>query len=116
MNTISRVQSIDRADVPGAESDAWQAVRVEVDSRDGASLTRIVLSPRDRLVVVNGTSGRLTVNPLDFFGSSFGAVVLEPGECGPALLVSGLWFQVDLRGEDRRSFPLDVYLVPNRVA
>jgi hypothetical protein len=112
VNTISRVQSILRSE-SGAEQSAWRAVRIEVDERSGANSTRVTLSPGDRLVVVNRTDRRLTVSPIDFFGNSFGTVRLQPMESSPALMVSGLWFQVDLHGDDRRAFPLDVYLAPN---
>jgi hypothetical protein len=112
VNTISRVQSILRNE-SGAEQSAWRAVRIEVDERSGANSTRVTLSPGDRLVVVNRTDRRLTVSPIDFFGNSFGTVRLQPMESSPALMVSGLWFQVDLHGDDRRAFPLDVYLAPN---
>lgn len=113
MNTISRVQSILRSEAPKNDSSPWRAVRVEVENSHGPNLPRVTLSPGDRLVVVNHTNSKLIVSPMDFFGNSFGATVLEPHECGPALLVSGLWFQVELRDETRRSFPLDVYLAPN---
>lgn len=112
MNTISRVQSIPRNE-PGTDRSAWRAVRIEVDERSGANVTRVTLSPGDRLVVANRTERRLTVSPLDFFGNSFGTVRLEPAEASPAMMVTGLWFQVDLHGDNRRSYPLDVYLAPN---
>ncbi len=113
VNTISRVQSILRKEQPGAERSAWRAVRIEVDELSGANSTRVTLSPGDRLVIVNRTDRRLTVSPIDFFGNSFGTVRLQPMESSPALMVTGLWFQVDLHGDDRRAFPLDVYLAPN---
>jgi hypothetical protein len=115
MNTISRVQSITKSETAGYGSGAWRAVRVEIDEREDASVTRVTLSPGDRLIVVNRTRGRLTVNPLDFFGNSFASVRLGPAEASPAMMVTGLWFQVDLHLDDRKSFPLDVYLAPNRV-
>lgn len=116
VDTISRVQSILRSTDADEGRSEWRAVRVEIDDRDGVSAARVTLAPGDRLVVMNRTSRRITVNPLDFFGNSFGSIVLEPQECGPALLVSGLWFQVDLRDANRRLFPLDVYLAPNKVS
>jgi hypothetical protein len=114
VDTISRVQSILRNETPGTDRSAWRAVRIEVDEHSGANSTRVTLSPGDRLVVVNRTARRLTVSPLDFFGNSFEAVRLDPTEASPALMVTGLWFQVDLHGDDRRIYPLDVYIAPNR--
>jgi hypothetical protein len=113
VNTISRVQLI-RNETPGNNRSVWRAVRIEVDERSGANVARVTLSPGDRLVIVNRTAGRLTVSPIDFFGSSFGTVRLEPSQASPAMMVTGLWFQVDLHVDDRRTFPLDVYLAPNR--
>jgi len=115
MNTISRVHSISESQTTGKGPNAWRAVRIEINEREDATVNRVTLSPGDRLIIVNRTRGRLTVSPLDFFGSSFDRIRLEPAEASPALMVTGLWFQIDLHSEDRRSFPMDVYLAPNRV-
>lgn len=114
MNTLSRVQSISESQRTGSGPNVWHAVRVEINEREEATVKRVTLSPGDRLIIVNRTRGRLTVSPLDFFGNSFARIRLEPAEASPALMVSGLWFQIDLHSEDRRSFPMDVYLAPNR--
>jgi hypothetical protein len=115
MNTISRVHSISESQTTGRGSNVWRAVRIEINEREETSVNRVTLSPGDRLIIVNRTRGRLTVSPLDYFGNSFARIRLEPAEASPALMVTGLWFQIDLHSEDRRSFPMDVYLAPNRV-
>jgi hypothetical protein len=50
---------------------------------------------------------------LDFFGNPFGLHRVDPGLSSSPLMVTGLWFQVDIHSEDQRNYQLDVYLAPN---
>jgi hypothetical protein len=111
----SRFQNVLRDETAGRLGSP-RIVRVVVSERSGADLPRVVLSPGDRLVVRNDTDRTLAVTPLDFFGTTFTRAVLEPGECTPALVVTGLWVQVELHAAGRAFFPLDVYLAPNATA
>jgi hypothetical protein len=88
---------------------------VVVDEDSGVDLPRITLAPGDRLIVENRTSRPLRVAPLDFFGTAFGRHILAPGRTTSPMMVTGLWFQVELHVDGRRFFPLDVYLAPNGV-
>ena len=80
---------------------------------DGIDQPRVVLSPGDRLIVENRTCRTLQVAPLDFFGTAFGRYTIESGESTSPLVVTGLWFQVELHANAQEFFPLDVYLAPN---
>ena len=112
MNTLSRLQSIG-ASQEGTARRLSQVVRVVVDEREGIDLPKIALAPGDRLLVLNRSSRTLRVAPLDFFGSAFCRFALEPGEVTSPMIVTGLWFQVELLAGADRIYPLDVYLVPN---
>jgi hypothetical protein len=112
MNTLSRLQSIASPRGTG-ERRLSQVVRVIVDEREGIDLPKIALAPGDRLIVLNRSGRTLRVAPLDFFGSAFCRFALEPGEATSPMVVTGLWFQVELLAGADRIYPLDVYLVPN---
>ena len=111
MNTLSRVHEI-LAPAPDRPRRA-QIVRVVVTDVEGPDRSRLVLAPGDRLIVANRSRRTLHVAPQDFFGNSFGHYVLEPGESTPALVVQGLWFQVEMHVAGRKFYPLDVYLAAN---
>ncbi|MEZ5064515.1 MAG: hypothetical protein R3B81_07240 [bacterium] len=114
MNTLSRLHTIPSpAGTDGSRR--AQVVRVVVTNPAGADTPRLVLAPGDRLLVENRTTGPLQVVPVDFFGTAFDRVVLEPGETTAPLGVTGLWFQVELRAPGPRVFPLDVYLAANAI-
>ena len=113
MNTVSRLQPILS---PGRRTGfrrSWEAIRVVVDEKGGANLPRVTLSPGDRLVIENRTRHRLQVAPVDFFGTAFSRFSLAAGEKSRPMVVTGLWFQVELHVDGRRFFPLDVYIAPN---
>jgi hypothetical protein len=112
MNTLSRVQSIVSARDP-AQRRHSQVVRVIVDERDGVDLPKVALAPGDRLILLNRSNRTLRVAPVDFFGSAFCRFALEPGEATSPMVVTGLWFQIELLADGGRIYPLDVYLVPN---
>ena len=112
MNTLSRLQPISSPE-HGERGNRWNAVRVIVEDA-GADLPQVTLSPGDRLLVENRTGSRLQVTPLDFFGCAFARFTLAPGQTTSPMVVSGLWFQVELHVNGRRFFPLDIYLAPNR--
>ena len=114
MNTLSRLLTIPPPEGERSRRSA-QAVRVVVGGQDGADQTRVVLAPGDRLIIENRTGRTLQATPVDFFGTAFTSQVLESGESTPPLVVTGLWFQVELRAHGHRCFPLDVYLAPNGV-
>jgi hypothetical protein len=117
MNILSsRLQKIPGRDAANGSPRLTRVVRVVVSGKKGVDRTRVVLSPGDRIVVHNEATGPLSVTPLDFFGTPFDQIVLQPGESSVALLVTGLWFQIALHVEGREFYPLDVYLAPNRVA
>ncbi len=122
MNLVSRLQPIlgPASDDPRrpADTDRQPArlVRVVVEEDTGIDLPRVTLSPGDRLIVENRTFRTLSVTPLDFFGTAFGRHSLEPGVSTSPMMVTGLWFQVELHIGGTRFFPLDVYLAPNGVA
>ena len=122
MNLVSRLQPIlgdPSEDARAPEREAGRParlVRVVVDEDTGTDLPRITLSPGDRLIVENRTSRTLRVTPLDFFGTAFGRHALHPGAATSPMMVTGLWFQVELHIDGRRFFPLDVYLAPNGTA
>jgi len=111
VNTISRLQAIRKPAHTGPSH--ARVVRVIVTDAGGADQPRVILSPGDRLIVENRTGRTLQVAPLDFFGTAFGHHALETGESTTPLVVSGLWFQVELHVNGREFFPLDVYLAPN---
>ncbi|GJM43489.1 MAG: hypothetical protein DHS20C21_03310 [Gemmatimonadota bacterium] len=111
MNTISRLQSILRPENHGTAH--ARVVRVVITEADGIDQSRVILSPGDRLIVENRTCRTVQVAPLDFFGTAFGRYAIETGESTPPLIVSGLWFQVELHVNGREFYPLDVYLAPN---
>jgi len=112
VNTISRLQAIHPLrDAAGRR--ASQVVRVIVDEADGVDLSKISLAPGDRLIVENRSLRTLRVAPVDFFGSAFCRFALEPGEWSSPMVVTGLWFQVELLADGGRIYPLDVYLSPN---
>jgi hypothetical protein len=113
MNLTSRLQPIELADNRARGVRPRQVVRVVVENEMGTDVTRVVLSPRDLLIVENRTNRPLTVVPLDFFGNPFGLHRLDPGHSSPPLMVTGLWFQVDIHSEDHRNYQLDIYLAPN---
>ena len=111
MNTISRLQAIQRPATQGPTR--ARVVRVVVTETDGIDQPQVILAPGDRLIVENRTCRTLQVAPLDFFGTAFGRYALETGESTQPLIVSGLWFQVELHVNGREFFPLDIYLAPN---
>lgn len=113
MNTLSRLQAILHPHTGGDSPHPWQAVRVIVDEWVGTDVPRVTLSPGDRIVVENRTRGMLRVAPIDFFGTAFSRSAVAPGETSAPMVVTGLWFQVELHVDRRRFFPLDVYLAPN---
>lgn len=113
MNTLSRLQPI-RPPARGRNGVRHaRVVRVVVTETGGTDQPAVVLSPGDRLIVENRTCRTLHVTPLDFFGTAFHRHVLESRESTPPLIVSGLWFQVELHVNGREFFPLDIYLAPN---
>jgi hypothetical protein len=113
MNLLSRLQSILGAPDDPTGSRVPRLARIVVEESTGVDSPRVFLSPGSRLIVENRTGRPLTVSPLDFFGNSFGSHPLAPGESSAPLVVTGLWFQVDLHSDDHRFYPLDVYLAPN---
>ena len=117
MNLLSRLQPIFG---PSAEEESGRLpvrlIRVVVDEDTGIDLPRVTLAPGDRLIVENRTSRTLRVAPLDFFGTAFGRQSLAPGRATTPMMVTGLWFQVEIYLDGPRYFPLDVYLAPNGVA
>ena len=115
MNTLSRLPAIlpPRKDSGRRPS---QVVRVIVDEKTGVDLSRVALAPGDRLLVENRSHRTLRVAPVDFFGTSFCRFALEPGECTSPMIVTGLWFQVELLADGGRIYPLDVLLAPNTSA
>ena len=60
-----------------------------------------------------GRAVPLRVAPLDFFGNAFCRFALESGEATSPMVVTGLWFQVELLADGGRIYPLDIYLAPN---
>lgn len=112
MNTLSRLQSILRPPAAAGRRSS-QVVRVVVDESAGVDFPRVTLAPGDRFLVQNRSLRTLRVAPLDFFGNAFERVALEPGETSSPMVVTGLWFQVELVADGRRIYPLDVYLMPN---
>lgn len=115
MNTLSRLQSIfPPQQGPGRRLP--QVARVIVDESTGVSFPRVTLSPGDRLLVENRSLRTLRVAPLDFFGNPFCRFALEPGETSSPMVVTGLWFQVELLADGGRVYPLDVFLAPNSSA
>ena len=113
MSLMSRFQLIELEEDRTRGVRPRQVVRVVVESETGTDTSRVVLSPRDLLIVENRTIHPLTVVPLDFFGNPFGLHRVDPGLSSPPLMVTGLWFQVDIHSEDHRNYQLDVYLAPN---
>jgi hypothetical protein len=113
VNTVSRLQAIHQPDPSGDGVRRARVVRVIVKDRGGVDQPRVVLSPGDRLIVDNRTGRTLQVTPLDFFGTAFGRTTLESGESSSPLVVTGLWFQVELHANGSVFYPLDVYLAPN---
>jgi hypothetical protein len=112
MNTLSRLQSIFSPRDAG-ERRLSQVVRVIVDEQEGIDLAKIALAPGDRLILMNRSSRTLRVAPVDFFGNAFCRFALEPGEATSPMVVTGLWFQVELLADGGRVYPLDIYLAPN---
>lgn len=112
MNTLSRLQTIPQPPA-GETCRGPQVVRVVVDETAGLDFPRVTLAPGDRFLVQNRSQRTLRVAPLDFFGNAFDRVALEPGETCPPMVVTGLWFQVELVADGGRIYPLDVYLAPN---
>ena len=112
MNTLSRLQTIPQLPA-GAGRRVSQVVKVVVDERAGLDFPRVTLSPGDRLLVENRSLRTLRVAPLDFFGNAFHRTALEPGETSSPMVVTGLWFQVEIVADGGRIYPLDVYLAPN---
>jgi hypothetical protein len=112
MNTLSRLQTIPQLPA-GAGRRASQVVRVVVDEGAGLDFPRVTLAPGDRFLVENRSQRTLRVAPLDFFGSAFSRTALEPGETSSPMVVTGLWFQVEILAHGGRIYPLDVYLAPN---
>ena len=115
MNTVSRLQAIRSAEIH-PERGARQVVKVIVSEAFGIDLSKVALAPGDRLLVENRSQRTLHVAPLDFFGSAFCRFALEPGETTSPMLVTGLWFQVELLAGGGRIYPLDVYIAPNTSA
>ena len=113
MYTLSRVQAIKKSAVRANGPGPWRALRVVVTETDGIDISKVTLSPGDRLLVENRTCRTLRVAPLDFFGNPFSRFALDPGETSPPMVVKGLWFQVELHADGREFFPLDIYLAPN---
>ncbi len=116
MNLVSRLQPISGPSADQPRREAVQLVRVVVDEDTGIDLPRVTLAPGDRLIVENRTSRTLRVAPLDFFGTAFGRHSIAPGRTTAPMMVTGLWFQVELHVDGRLFFPLDVYLAPNGTA
>ena len=116
MNTLSRLQPILRRDRGSTRQRPWQAVRVVVDEWGGTDLPRVTLSPGDRLIIENRTHGPLRVAPVDFFGTAFSRLTVAPRETSVPMIVTGLWFQVELHVDGRQFFPLDIYIAPNGTA
>lgn len=114
MNTLSRLQAI-RPAVHGGRS-VRQVVKVIVSEAAGIDLSKVALAPGDRLLVENRSQRTLRVAPVDFFGNAFCRFALEPGEATSPMVVTGLWFQVELVADGGRVYPLDVYLAPNTSA
>jgi hypothetical protein len=112
VNTLSRLRSILSPD-PLPERRAAQVVRVVVDERAGIDTPSVTLAPGDRLLVENRTERTLRVAPLDFFGNAFCRFAIEPRETTSPMVVTGLWFQVELLADGGRIYPLDVFLAPN---
>jgi hypothetical protein len=112
VNTLSRLQAI-RSTAPHAGRRARQVVKVIVSEIAGIDLSKVALAPGDRLLVENRSLQPLHVAPVDFFGSAFCRYTLEPGEATPPMVVTGLWFQVELLADGGRVYPLDVYIAPN---
>lgn len=112
MNTLSRLQPILRSGDAATRGRSWQAVRIVVDERGGASLPRVTLSPGDRVLVENRTGSPLRIAPVDFFGTAFARSTVAPGETSAPMVVTGLWFQLEMH-VGRRFFPLDIYIAPN---
>jgi hypothetical protein len=116
VNLVSRLQPI-----LGPTPDEYRGVqpvrlvRVVVDEDAGIDLPQVTLAPGDRLIVENRTTRTLRVAPLDFFGTAFGRQRLAPGRSSTPMMVTGLWFQVEIWLDGPRFFPLDVYLAPNGV-
>jgi hypothetical protein len=115
MKLVSRLQAIPGAEPASGGRAPVRLVRVVVDENEGIDLPHVALSPGDRLIIVNRTRRTLQVAPLDFFGTAFARHSLAPGRSSPPMMVTGLWFQVELHDDGRRFFPLDVYLAPNLV-
>ena len=113
MNTLSRLQPIQRTDHGSSRQRPWQAVRVVVDEWNGADLPRVTLSPGDRLIIENRTHASLRVAPVDFFGTAFDRLTIASRETSAPMIVTGLWFQVELHIDGGQFFPLDVYIAPN---
>jgi hypothetical protein len=113
MNTLSRLQAILHPRSGDDRTRPWQAVRIVVDEWLGTDVPRVTLSPGDRMVVENRTRGTLRVAPVDFFGTAFSRSTVAPGETSAPMIVTGLWFQVEMHVDRRRFFPLDVYIAPN---
>lgn len=111
MNTLSRLQSI--SSPPVARPQSWQAVRIVVDETRGTNLPRVTLSPGDRILIENRTRRPLRVAPVDFFGTAFSRAKIAPGETSAPMIVTGLWFQVEMHDDGRQFFPLDIYIAPN---
>ncbi len=114
MNTLSRLQAIRPPN--SEERRRARVVRVVVSETEGVDRSQVVLRPGDRLIVENRTCRTLQVAPVDFFGEAFDRHALESGESTPPLVVTGLWFQVEMHVNARQFFPLDVYLAPNTVS
>lgn len=112
MNTLSRLQTILRPPA-GSGRRVSHVVRVVVDESAGVDLPRVTLAPGDRFLVENRSLRTLRVAPLDFFGNAFSRTALESGETSSPMVVTGLWFQVELLADGGRIYPLDVYLAPN---
>jgi len=115
MNTLSRLHSILPPD-PGTRRRSAQVVRVVVDEDSGIDFPAVTLAPGDRLLVENRSSRTLRVAPVDFFGNAFCRFALEPGETTSPMVVTGLWFQVELLADGGRVYPLDVFLAANSSA
>lgn len=112
MNTLSRLRSILPRESSSPRRPA-QVVRVVVDERSGIDFPAVTLAPWDRLLVENRSSRTLRVAPLDFFGNAFCRFAIEPGETTSPMVVTGLWFQVEVVADGGRIYPLDVFLAPN---
>jgi hypothetical protein len=113
MNTLSRLQAITPRESGSSRRRPWQAVRIIVDEGGGTNLPRVTLSPGDRILIENRTRRPLRVAPVDFFGTAFSRSKIAPGDTSAPMVVTGLWFQVEMHVDGRRFFPLDIYLAPN---